>query len=218
MTSQTIEQWLRDFADLALSGKITFHNEPSMQMKLACFLRCKISSDPAYSDYAVDVEVDIDKAVNVAPKTYSFTKKRIDLVIFKGKTLDDIGESKNKFAIELKFPTNGQFPETMYHFIQDIAFMEEAKGIATTCNGKWFNDTFCFTFANDPNFYQSTGRKTSKTIYNYFRYSPNAKITGVITNPIAGKNPSMLNVIGNYTIQWQPTSINQGTKYYLITI
>ena len=71
-------------------------------------------------------------------------KHEIDIVIF---NLD----KTEKFAIELKFPKNGQYPEQMYSFIKDIVFMEQLKKYG-------FTETYTLTLVDDPLFYES-GRK-----------------------------------------------------------
>ena len=71
-------------------------------------------------------------------------KHEIDIVIF---NLD----KTEKFAIELKFPKNDQYPEQMYSFIKDIVFMEQLKKYG-------FTETYTLTFVDDSLFYES-GRK-----------------------------------------------------------
>ena len=58
-----------------------------------------------------------------------------------------IYNEKVKYAIELKYPVNGQYPEQMYSFIKDIVFMEQLKS-------KGFNASYCLTMVNDKNFIQ----------------------------------------------------------------
>lgn len=36
-------------------------------------------------------------------------------------------DKTEKYAIEIKFPTNGQYPEQMFIFCKDIKFLEELK-------------------------------------------------------------------------------------------
>lgn len=47
-------------------------------------------------------------------------KKEIDITIFNE-------DKSEKYAIELKCPLNGQYPEQMYSFVKDIKFMEKLK-------------------------------------------------------------------------------------------
>ena len=215
--SQIIKNWLIDFTKQVQSGNITFHNEASLLVNLVCFLRQILKSNPAYEGYKVDVEANIAQAVKCPNFKTRCGKRNIDVVIFHGDSIIDLSTSEDKYAIELKFPTNGQYPEQMFKFIQDIAFMEEAQGLGNTMqNASWFNGSFCLTFADDPNFYHQTGRKVSKSIYKYFRNCPNPPITGQIANPIANSNPKQLNIVRTYTVNWIPssTSPNNTLKYY----
>lgn len=47
------------------------------------------------------------------------TKHEIDIVVY---------NDKEKYAIELKYPVNGQYPEQMYSFVKDVLFTEAAEG------------------------------------------------------------------------------------------
>lgn len=46
------------------------------------------------------------------------------------KKVQDIDEI---YAIELKYPKNGQYPEQMYSFIKDIKFMQQVKEKKAFC-------------------------------------------------------------------------------------
>lgn len=106
-----------------------------MQLELGIFLRTRGEC----SGYTIQFER------NVSFFSITGTKKHeIDIVIF---NLD----KTEKFAIELKFPKNGQYPEQMYSFIKDIVFMEQLKKYG-------FTETYTLTLVDDPLFYES-GRK-----------------------------------------------------------
>ncbi|NCE98851.1 hypothetical protein D1151_07040 [Emergencia sp. 1XD21-10] len=77
-------------------------------------------------------------------------KHEIDIAVY---------NETEKYAIELKYPMNGQYPEQMYSFVKDIIFMEQLKD-----NG--FDATYSLMRVNDKNFY--SGRKIDG-IYAYFR-------------------------------------------------
>ena len=88
------------------------YNEFSLQFELGYFLRTE--------GYNVFFEKNV--------KDYGFAgkyKSEIDLVAEK----DD-----KRYAIELKYPKNGQYPEEMYQFIRDIAF---AQHIHRTLQIQW---------------------------------------------------------------------------------
>ena len=106
-----------------------------MQLELGIFLRTRGEC----SGYTIQFERNVS--------FFSITgtiKHEIDIVIF---NLD----KTEKFAIELKFPKNGQYPEQMYSFIKDIVFMEQLKKYG-------FTETYTLTLVDDPLFYES-GRK-----------------------------------------------------------
>ena len=106
-----------------------------MQLELGIFLRTRGEC----SGYTIQFERNVS--------FFSITgtiKHEIDIVIF---NLD----KTEKFAIELKFPKSGQYPEQMYSFIKDIVFMEQLKKYG-------FTETYTLTLVDDPLFYES-GRK-----------------------------------------------------------
>lgn len=73
--------------------------------------------------------------------TKNFVKKEIDIVIE--------NDSQERYAIELKFPRNGQYPEQMYSFIKDIRFMEQVESAG-------FTKTFCICMVDDKNFSETS--------------------------------------------------------------
>lgn len=86
-----------------------------MQLELGIFLRTRGER----SGYTIQFERNVP--------LFSITgtiKHEIDVVIF---NLD----KTEKFAIELKFPKNDQYPEQMYSFIKDIVFMEQLKNMVS---------------------------------------------------------------------------------------
>ena len=70
-----------------------------------------------FSDYKVQFE----RNVSFFGIIGITVKHEIDIVIYS----EDMAE---KYAIELKFPRNGQVPEQMYSFVKDICFMEQPTG------------------------------------------------------------------------------------------
>ena len=63
-----------------------------------------------------------------------------------------------RYAIELKYPLNGQYPEQMFSFVKDIKFMEKMKEAG-------FTAAYCLTLVEDKNFYPGQKRDG---IYMYF--------------------------------------------------
>lgn len=132
------------------------YNEFSLQFELGYFLR--------KDGYNVFFEKNVkDYGFNKA-ETY---KSEIDLVAEK----DD-----KRYAIELKYPKNGQYPEEMYQFIRDIAFAQQL--VSNSANGKRvFEKTYCLTLVDDKKFYSVMSTKSRKllsgSIYANFRHSQN---------------------------------------------
>lgn len=178
------------------------YNEFSLQHELGIFLRNKLHN------YNVEFERNvscfhIDNTI----------KKEIDIIVYNS----DLTE---KYAIELKFPRNKQYPEQMYSFITDIQFMEELKTSG-------FDKTFCLTIVDNPNFYNQKNKK-DKDLYKYFRNSnisnnniipadleiPKHKL---ITKP-TGKDENKTNrkLINSYHINWK--QLNNDIYYYFIEI
>ncbi|MBP3327265.1 MAG: hypothetical protein J6L77_12720 [Coprococcus sp.] len=112
------------------------------------------------------------------------TKHEIDIVIY---------NEKEKYAIELKYPLNGQYPEQMFSFVNDIKFMEELKNAG-------FDSTYCLTLVQDKNFYLD---QKQDGIYAYFRGK--IPVHGTITKP-TGKKDEQLCIKGSYKIEWKSCS------------
>ena len=132
------------------------YNEFSLQHELGIYIRDKLDKN----EYKVLFEKNVK---DICDKKYKdsndWEKHEIDILI--------VGKDKDKwkpfFAIELKFPTNGQYPEQMKAFINDIDFMRQVK---ERCQCK---NTYCLTLVNDHNFYMLSKRE-QKTSSNYDNY------------------------------------------------
>ena len=107
-----------------LSDNGQIYNEASFQYELAKFLELK--------GYSVRLEFNVKRYMQC--KNKHFVKRDIDIVAI---------QNEKKYAIELKFPKNGQYPEQMYQFIKDIAFMQEVKKFCA------FDATYCLTIVCD---------------------------------------------------------------------
>lgn len=96
MESKHLEQ----FFEYIIDQNIEVYNEFSLQHELGVFLR---------STFPLD-KVQFER--NVSYFGISNTvKKEIDISIVCG---------KDRYAVELKYPTNGQYPEQLYSFLKDI--------------------------------------------------------------------------------------------------
>lgn len=98
---------MTDFMRFIISDNVEVYNEFSLQHELGIYLRNKLP------DYKVQFERNA-KYFDI----HDTIKHEIDIVVF---------NDREKYAIELKYPLNGQYPEQMYSFIKDIKFMEELK-------------------------------------------------------------------------------------------
>lgn len=148
---QVLQEFMKNKIDIN-----HIYNEFSLQFELGYFLRNK--------GYNVFFEKNVkDYGFNKAG-TY---KSEIDLVAEK----DD-----KRYAIELKYPKNGQYPEEMYQFIRDIAFAQQL--VSNSANGKRvFEKTYCLTLVDDEKFHSAMSTKSRKllsgSIYAHFRHSQN---------------------------------------------
>lgn len=178
-----IKELLNEFMNLVECSQIEVYNEFSLQHELGIYLRKKLPN------YKVQFERNT-KFFNIV----GTLKHEIDIVVF---------NEQERYAIELKYPVNGQYPEQMYSFIKDIIFMEQLHK-----NG--FDATFCLTMVNDKNFY--SGKKIDG-IYAFFR--GNKTLSGKINKPTGVSYDSIM-LDKSYNIVWKGNTEN--LKYYLIDI
>ncbi len=124
---------LGHFARSVAQNHIEIYNEISLQHEFGVFLR------NAQRDSKVQFERNVSYFF---PATNDFLKKEIDLAVFSQ------DKTALHYAIEFKYPRNGQYPEQMYSFCKDIAFLEQLKRAGF---GKSFSSrlltTACFTKA-----------------------------------------------------------------------
>lgn len=178
----TIEQFVKFVA----SGEIEIYNEFSLQHEFGIFLR---ECNP---EYRVQFERNV---TYFGFSKVDFIKRELDISVFSD--MDNL-----EYAIELKFPRNGQYPEQMYSFCNDIVFIEHLKQAG-------FRRTFLIIFADDPLFYSSRSRKDG--IYKFFREG--VELHGIIEKP-TGKNKTNIQINGKYCIQWK--TITGQLKYAII--
>lgn len=201
------------------------------------FIKEKINTEYIYNEFSLQFELGIflrNNGFNVYfeknvmaefGKEYSkdFIKKEMDLYV--------IGKDNEKYAIELKYPTNGAYPKRMFQFLADIQFMESVKKKYS------FTKTFCLTIINTdrkggPFMVIGLPQKNDelKPIYSFFRSSENSynssdqffaqqPIHGKINNPINSKKstePPFVKIEGSYNIEWNKA--NENFWYYLLEI
>ncbi len=183
---------INQFAQSVASGEIEIYNEISLQHELGIILR------KSFPTYKVQFERNV---------TYfgfskgNFIKKELDISVFSP------DRDNFEYAIELKFPRNGQHPEQMYSFCKDIVFIEQLKQAG-------FQRTFLIIFADDPLFYISGSKRDG--IFGYFR---EGKILhGTVRKPTGKENKEVV-INGKYTMQWNTVQLKTNTnelKYAII--
>lgn len=185
---------LEKFFDYAYDNEIEIYNEFSLQHELGIYLRNILSK------YKIEFERNVD-CFNI--DKHKTIKKEIDISIIRG---------TEKFAIELKFPRNGQYPEQMYSFIKDIKFLEQLKEHK-------FKKVFSVVLVDDTNFYKYSKHQKKKEIYSFFRNQNfNIKINKKILKP-TGKTKESIILNNDYNIKWKDCKLfnnNKSCKYYIL--
>ncbi len=161
----------------------------ALQHELGIFLRENINVD----QYAIQFERNvsffgIDKFATI--------KKEMDIVIYEKSKAE-------KYCIELKFPMNGQYPESMYSFIKDLKFCEQL-------NEYGFTGSISLVLVEDKLFYEG---QLQSGIYQYFRN--NSIINGNIYKP-TGKKEKKTIINNKYRVEWVKS--NNEKSYYLISL
>jgi len=175
-----------------LLKKINFDDhyiEATFQFKLLMQLGKIYDEDKIFPERSI-------KAYNLK----DYTKKEIDIVIGQ--------ENNSNIAIELKMPMNGQVPEQMFKFIEDIKFLEELSA------SKFFHKCYLIVVTNDKDFWQ--GNKNDG-IYSPFR--SNDTLKGKIYKPTGNieiKAANYYELNGEYKIQWN--NLVNGFRYFVIEI
>ena len=185
-----IQIMMMNFFTYIEESSIEIYNEFSFQHELGIYLRKNLPTN---------YKVQFERNVNCFSKITTTIKKEIDISICN--TIDET----ERYAIELKYPLNGQYPEQMYSFIKDIKFMEQLKELG-------FKNTYVVVLVKDKPFYKGVN---NVGIYEYFR--ANKSIYGRIFKPTGSqKNIEYIDLKGTYNIDWIDTIKNQ--KYYCVSL
>jgi hypothetical protein len=184
-TRMKIAELIHSFMILISEKKVEIYNEFSFQHELGIYIRNELKNK-----YKVQFERNVSK-FNI--NKMDTLKKEIDIVIF---------NDEEKYCIELKYPKNGQYPESMYSFLKDIKFCEELAELG-------FDATFSLVYVEDKLFYEGLN---DEGIYKYFR--KNTLIQNEIRKPTGNTN-EYIKFKRSYTIDWK---ICGNSKYYLINI
>jgi hypothetical protein len=165
------------FIEAVRDGVVEIYNEISLQHELGIFLRCN------HKKSLVQFERNI-KHFFPTIAADAFTKREIDIAIYTAEP------RALEWAIELKYPRNGQHPEQMFSFCKDVAFAEELAMAG-------FRRAGLVIFAEDDLFW----RGPTQGIYGYFR-SKNP-LNGVVRKPTGAKNEEVC-IRGRYPVDWKP--------------
>ncbi|NJN93055.1 MAG: hypothetical protein HC875_02670 [Anaerolineales bacterium] len=182
------ELYFQQFFARIATGEIEIYNEISLQHEVGIYFRSHLSSD---------FKIQFERPVSFfGLLRTNFVKKEIDIAVF-------TPDHSTKYAIELKYPGNGQYPEQMFKACQDMRFLEQL-------HQGGFTRGFFLIVADDPLFYDR-GEKLG--IYNYFRRA--TPIHGIIPKP-TGKSDEFVELEGYYSIVWQAVAASK--KYALVAI
>lgn len=172
-----IAQLVEQFVGSISSDPAHIYNEFSLQHELGIFLRGEMP------DHWVQFERNVSFFFRA---NAVFTKREIDISVYSPDKQD------LRYAIELKYPRNGQHPEQMFSFCKDISFVEQL-------HAEGFRATALVIFADDPLFY----RGSTAGIYGFFRGGQT--LQGRIQKPTGSKDAEV-NLSGSYVVQWKPIS------------
>jgi hypothetical protein len=178
---------ISQFFKFVAEQKIEIYNEFSLQHELGIFLR----------GYCPNKKIQFERNVSYFGFEKSkYEKKEIDLVVFSNKNNPDC-------VVELKYPRNGQYPESMFSFCKDIAFLEQL-------SDSGFKSAYFIAVVDDSLFYSGNNKQG---IYGLFR--DEQIISGKIQKP-TGKKDKEINIKGSYKAKWQ--NVLCKTKYCLIEV
>ena len=169
-------QLINDFFGLIRSGEVEAYNEISLQHELGYFLRNRLTTP---------LVVEFERPANYFVHGSRLLKKEIDIVVRSRTT------PERRWAIELKFPRNGQVPEQMFAACKDLQFLEQL------CDKIGFEGGWFAMLTDDPLFYR--GPLPGPDVYPFFRAG--APIQGAIKKP-TGTEPGTVSLRGTYNVNW----------------
>ena len=180
---------IQRFVSHAVAGEIDIYNEFSLQHELGIFLRQQLP------DYLVQFERNVS---HFSSSGFRFTKRELDIAVFSR------DKSELKYVVELKYPRNGQHPESIFSFCKDIAFVEELR-----MHG--FCGAAVVIFADDRLFYSGP----CDGIYGFFRGA--RTISGRIGKPTgAMREKEIVDIRGSYVLAWN--EVRGSTRYACIEV
>ena len=226
MARQLIEKTIRNFLNTVTDNDI--YNEFSMQHELGIKLREEFEKYNTVNNCHFVVQFErnrrffgINDPTPIISKTY-IPKSEIDIVVYDKNGTEDKTKWE-KYAIELKYPLNGQVPNQMYSFLKDICFCEKLVD-----NGQNdFDVAFAVALVNDKDFYY---QKTKPIYpypypYGYFRFCDTIR-PRIMPVPTGKQSKIDFEITGTYKIVWNDAKgiadknnrSNANGKYYLLSI
>lgn len=197
LTKDALKKSLKEFFELS-NQNFEIYNEFSLQHELGIFLR------NAYPSYKIEFERNISHFQSDGVAYPTTAKKEIDISIYSN-------QQQEKYAIELKYPRNGQYPEQMFKFIKDIKFMEEL------VDSYGFDTGFAVVLVDHNNFHTRTDQETEDSIYNYFRNGKKLEADSIITKPTGAKDTTVT-LRSTYDIKWDITKLVTNGKFYIVEV
>lgn len=200
--SVSIQKLIEDFTKEFKNWDDFIYNEFSLQHELGIYLRGKLPKE-----YLVQFEKNVKKFTDSETvKETRFEKKEIDIVIVNTK------DENECYAIELKYPVNGEYPVQMFKFVEDIRFMEQVKSLPC------FKDTFVFCLVEQDGFY--VPKNKTEGIYQYFRGENPSCLKGTIENPVKNMEKKNFKLENEYSIKWEKVEngVNPALRYYFLEI
>jgi hypothetical protein len=172
-----LDNLIESFAASLAEGRVEIYNEFSLQHEIGHLLRVELPS------HKVQFERNVSFFFS---GNLPFTKREIDICAYSP------DRRELAYAIELKYPRNGQYPEQMFSFCKDLRFVEELREAG-------FSNAALVIFADDELFYRGTG----VGIYEYFRSG--RLLNGCIRKP-TGAMDAYVTIRGGYQVKWIPVA------------
>jgi acyl carrier protein len=186
---------LKKFTKEISKGRIEIYNEASIQYELAMYLRKRLAKK-----YKIQLERNIDY-FNLDKTNY--LKKEMDIVVF-------TKDKSKKHCVELKFPTQGQYPEQMFSACKDVKFLEQLVKSG-------FSNCYFLMFAEENPFWEATNEDPG--IYEMFRKEK--LIRGEVRKP-TGKQYEPLPLLPRfereYKINWKDLIKKDNLRYFAIEV
>ncbi len=177
---------IEPFIASVANGTTEIYNEFSLQHELGVFLRASLPNK----------KIRFERNVTSLFEGGSFIKREIDIVV------SDPEHKHLDWAIELKYPRNGQYPEQMFSFCRDIVFAEQLKAAG-------FKNAALLVLVDSYPFF----RGPAEGIYRYFR--GRHPLSGCIQKP-TGTKDSEVTIRGSYALEW--TEISDPLRYLAVEV